>query len=137
MQTSFLPEEDQANLFVSIIMPAGTTIEETRKFSESVMAYVRKAEAANIDHAFMVVGRNQSAGTAQNVAQGFITLKNWDERPGADRTAAAITQRLNAHLFQIYEGQAVALAPPAIRGLGTSAGFEMWLQDANGQGAMP
>ncbi|EGD59040.1 hydrophobe/amphiphile efflux-1 HAE1 [Novosphingobium nitrogenifigens DSM 19370] len=135
MQTSFLPEEDQANLFVSIIMPAGTTMEETRKFSESVMAYVRKAEAANIEHAFMVVGRNQSAGTAQNVAQGFITLKNWDERPGADRTAAAITQRLNAHLFQIYEGQAVALAPPAIRGLGTSAGFEMWLQDANGQGS--
>ena len=135
MQSGFLPEEDQGNLSYAITMPAGTTISQTRAFAEEVTRYIQKTEGANIDHIFLSLGRNQAAGTAQNVAQGWMQLRTWDQRAGSQRSAAAITERLNAHLSTLYQGQAVVLAPPAVRGLGQSAGFEMWLQDAGGAGA--
>ena len=135
MQSGFLPEEDQGNLSYAITMPAGTTLSQTRQFADQVTRYIRDTEGANIEHVFLSLGRNQAAGTAQNVAQGWMQLRTWDQRPGADRSAGAITDRLNAHLRTLYQGQAVVLAPPAVRGLGQSAGFEMWLQDAGGVGA--
>ncbi|KUR76203.1 efflux RND transporter permease subunit [Novosphingobium sp. Fuku2-ISO-50] len=135
MQTGFLPEEDQGNLSYAITMPAGATINQTRVFAEDVTRYIRETEKANIDHIFLSLGRNQAAGTAQNVAQGWLNLRTWDNRPGSANSAAAIAARLNQHFMTLYQGQAVALAPPAVRGLGTSAGFEMWLQDAGGHGA--
>ncbi|WP_028639363.1 efflux RND transporter permease subunit [Novosphingobium acidiphilum] len=134
MQTGFLPEEDQGNLSYAITMPAGTTIDQTRRFAEDVTRYIRQTEGQNIAHVFLGLGRNQAAGNAQNVAQGWMALRSWDERGGGVNSAAAIAQRLNAHLRELYQGQAVVLTPPAVRGLGTSAGFEMWLQDAGGQG---
>ncbi len=135
MQSGFLPEEDQGNLSYAITMPAGTTINQTREFAEHVTRYIRQTENDNVDHLFLSLGRNQTAGTAQNVAQGWMALRTWDQRSGPGRSAAAITDRLNAHFRTLYQGQAVVLTPPAVRGLGTSAGFEMWLQDAGGVGA--
>ena len=135
MQSGFLPEEDQGNLSYAITMPAGTTISQTRDFAEQVTRYIRQTEDANVDHLFLSLGRNQAAGTAQNVAQGWMALRPWDQRTGPGQSAAAITDRLNAHFQTLYQGQAVVLAPPAVRGLGSSAGFEMWLQDAGGVGA--
>jgi multidrug efflux pump len=134
MQTGFLPEEDQGNLSYAITMPAGTTINQTRAFAEQVTRYIRDTEGRNIEHVFLGLGRNQASGSAQNVAQGWMALRTWDQRGSAD-SAAAIAQRLNTHFMQLYQGQAVVLTPPAVRGLGTSAGFEMWLQDAGGLGA--
>jgi multidrug efflux pump len=134
MSSGFLPEEDQGNLSYAITMPAGTTINQTRQFAEAVTRYIRATEGRNIQHIFLGLGRNQIAGNAQNVAQGWMALRNWDERSSAD-SSAAIAQRLNQHFRDLYQGQAVVLTPPAVRGLGTSAGFEMWLQDAGGQGA--
>ena len=135
MQTGFLPEEDQGNLSYAITLPAGATINQTRVFAEDVTRYIQTTESRNINHIFLGLGRNQAAGNAQNVAQGWINLRPWADRPGAENSAAAIAGRLNKHFRTMYQGQAVALAPPAVRGLGTSAGFEMWLQDAGGQGA--
>lgn len=135
MQTGFLPEEDQGNLSYAITLPAGATMAQTRAFAEQVTAHIVQTEGRNIAHIFLGLGRNQAAGNAQNVAQGWINLKPWADRPAADQSSAAIAGRLNGYLRTLYQGQAVVLAPPAVRGLGTSAGFEMWLQDAGGQGA--
>ena len=134
MQTGFLPDEDQGNLSFSIIMPAGTTINQTRQFAESVTRYIHDTEGRNIQHIFLGIGRNQATGNAQNVAQGWMALRDWGDRSSAD-SSTAISQRLNRHFRTLYQGQAVVLTPPSVRGLGTSAGFEMWLQDAAGQGA--
>ena len=134
LQSGFLPEEDQGSLSYAITMPAGATINQTRAFAEDVTRYIRQTEGRNIEHVFLVLGRNQIAGSAQNIAQGWLALRNWDAR-GASDSSAAIAQRLNRHFRELYQGQAVVLTPPAVRGLGTSAGFEMWLQDAGGQGS--
>ncbi|WP_226016319.1 efflux RND transporter permease subunit [Novosphingobium sp. FKTRR1] len=135
LPTSFLPDEDQGNMNLSFTLPSGSTLEQTREFALKAADYVRKAESANVDHVFVAVGRSQLQGNGQNIGQGWIVLKPWDERVGAANSADAIAKRLNKHFMQEVVGQALVIAPPAIRGLGNSAGFEMWLQDASGQGA--
>jgi multidrug efflux pump len=134
LQSGFLPDEDQGNLSYAITLPAGATISQTRAFAEDVTRYIRQTEGRNIEHIFLGLGRNQIAGNAQNIAQGWMALRSWDQR-GPNDSSAAIAQRLNAHFRELYQGQAVVLTPPAVRGLGTQAGFEMWLQDAGGQGS--
>jgi multidrug efflux pump len=81
---------------------------------------------------FVVVGRN-NAGTGQNAGQGFLALKPWDERTG-DNTAAAIITRANAYFRSLPDARVNVLAPPAVRGLGQSSGFELWLQDTSAAG---
>jgi multidrug efflux pump len=134
LPTSFLPEEDQGNMTMSFTLPSGSTLEQTRNFALNAADYIRKAEADNVDNVFVAIGRSQLQGNGQNIGQGWIVLKPWDNRSGSDRTAKAIAQRLNKHFAQEITGQAIVLAPPAIRGLGQSAGFEMWLQDAGATG---
>ena len=133
LPTSFLPDEDQGNISISYQLPVGSTSEQTRAAAMGISDYIRKAEADNIKAVFVVMGRGQS-GSAQNAGQGFILLKDWSERKGADRSASAIAERLNAYFRKSRDAQIFILNPPPIRGLGSSSGFEMWLQDAAGAG---
>jgi len=135
LPTSFLPDEDQGQLQLSYTLPVGSTMEQTRAVAAQAQAYIQKTEAANIQAVFIVTGRGQG-GSGQNTGQGFILLKNWDERSGSDNSASAIAQRLNkAFAMRLgRQAQVFVLSPPAIRGLGNSGGFDMYLQDAQGQG---
>ncbi|MDT0507321.1 efflux RND transporter permease subunit [Novosphingobium sp. MMS21-SN21R] len=133
LPTSFLPAEDQGNLSLNYQLPVGSTAEQTRAVASEISDYINKTESENVRAVFVVMGRGQS-GSAQNAGQGFLLLKEWDERKGADQSAAAIAERLNAHFKQSRDAQIFVLDPPPIRGLGSSGGFEMWLQDAAGAG---
>ena len=53
----------------------------------------------NVDILFTVAGGGGGGGPAgQNTGQGFVNLKHWDERPGAENTADAIAERATAAL---------------------------------------
>ncbi|WP_318248284.1 efflux RND transporter permease subunit [Novosphingobium percolationis] len=133
LPTSFLPDEDQGNLMLSITLPAGATLEQTREVASRVADYIRDSEKEDVVHVFTSAGRGNQ-GSGQNIAMGFVMLKEWSERSGADHSASAIAQRIGKHFAGDREAQILALSPPAIRGLGNSSGFEMWLQDAGGKG---
>src|SRR3954451_21773915 len=69
---------------------------------------------------------------SSNMGFFFVQLKPWEER-GREHTDAIVTQALNKALSEtIREGAVVAFRPPAIRGLGTGAGFTFELQDRSG-----
>ena len=60
----------------------------------------------------------------------FISLKPWEERT---ETAKQFVDRLNKKLAtQITNATAFSFGPPAIQGLGASAGFSLMLQDRGG-----
>jgi multidrug efflux pump len=135
LPTSFLPDEDQGQLMLSYTLPVGSTMEQTQALAKETQDLIKQTEGNNIRAVFIIAGRGQG-GSGQNTGLGFVLLKNWDERPGSDASAAAIGARLNK-LFAMKLGskaQIFALSPPAIRGLGNSGGFDMYLQDAGGQG---
>ncbi len=64
----------------------------------------------------------------------FVRLKDWDQRDPQTGTSFAIIERATKAFNQINEARVIASSPPAISGLGSSAGFDMELEDHAGKG---
>ena len=133
LPTSFLPDEDQGILFVQIRLPAGATQERTLKVIEQVEQHFLTKEKDVLKGLYATAGTGTS-GNSQNVARVIVRLVDWAERPGADKTVPAVVQRATAAFKRIRDASVVANAPPAVRGLGNAAGFEVQLQDRAGLG---
>ncbi|MCP6059786.1 efflux RND transporter permease subunit, partial [Klebsiella pneumoniae] len=73
-------------------------------------------------------------GNGQNVARMFVRLKDWDQRDSDTGSSFAIIERATKAFNKIKEARVFASSPPAISGLGSSAGFDMELQDHAGAG---
>ncbi len=82
---------------------------------------------------FSTVGSGPG-GNGQNVARMFVRLKDWDARDPTTGSSFAIIERATKAFNQIKEARVFASSPPAISGLGSSAGFDMELQDHAGAG---
>ncbi|TBV76343.1 efflux RND transporter permease subunit [Pseudoxanthomonas winnipegensis] len=132
MPTSFLPVEDQGQLSVQFTTPEGTPMATTEALAHRISEYFLDKEKANVEAVFLVVGRN-NAGIGQNAGQGFLSLTPWGERD-RHNTAAAIIERANKYFRAHEDARINVLAPPAVRGLGQSSGFELWMRDAQGKG---
>ncbi|WP_278395808.1 multidrug efflux RND transporter permease subunit AdeE [Acinetobacter venetianus] len=133
MNTGFLPQEDQGSVMVQFSTPVGSTLAETKEIGNQISEYFMTNEKDNLNVIFMVMGRN-NAGSGQNVGMAFASLKHWDDRKGEDNTAEAIISRANAHFRSMKQARVQVLSPSAVRGLGQSSGFELWMQDAEGKG---
>lgn len=133
MNTGFLPTEDQGAVMVQFTTPVGIPLSETTRVGNTIANYFMAEEKDNLNVVFMVMGRN-NAGNGQNVGMAFVELKHWDLRKGPDNTAQSIIARANAHFRSMREGRVQVIAPAAVRGLGQSSGFELWLQDSTNAG---
>jgi multidrug efflux pump len=131
LPTSFIPNEDQGNILVNVQLPPGATQARTTEVMKQVEDYMLKQP--DVESIVSVLGFS-FAGTGQNAALGFVTLKNWDERPGEERSAQALVARAFGALGQIRDAFIFPVSPPAIRELGRSNGFAMRLQDRGGNG---
>ncbi|MBB4305248.1 multidrug efflux pump [Rhodobium orientis] len=130
---SFLPEEDQGFLIASATLPAGATQDRTLAVLDQIDEHFRKNEAELVESVFTVAGFG-FGGRGQNVGLSFIRLKPFDERDGPGTSAQEMAGRAMPALMQIKDARVFALAPPAIRGLGNTNGFNFYLQDINGAG---
>ena len=121
----FLPNEDQGAVMVQFRLPAGATQTRTVEVRDIVWKYLRTHEWKNIDNVFLVAGGGRGGASGQNTGQGFLHLKNWDERPGKENTAEAIAERATKAFRGLRDAQVFTLVPGAVRGLGNSSGFNM------------
>jgi multidrug efflux pump len=81
LPSSFLPDEDQGVFLTMAQLPAGATQERTQKVLDEVTKYYLETEKDNVNSVFTVNGFGFS-GRGQNTGLAFVSLKNWDERPG-------------------------------------------------------
>lgn len=133
LPTSFLPQEDRGMFLTSVQLPSGATQQQTLKVVQKVEDYFFSHEQANVASIFATVGSGPG-GNGQNVARMFIRLKDWDERDAKTGTSFAIIERATKAFNNINEARVFATNPPAISGLGSSAGFDMELEDHAGNG---
>ncbi|HFE9270010.1 TPA: multidrug efflux RND transporter permease AcrD [Raoultella ornithinolytica] len=133
LPTSFLPQEDRGMFLTSVQLPSGATQQQTLKVVQKVEDYFFNHEQANVASIFATVGSGPG-GNGQNVARMFIRLKDWDERDAKTGTSFAIIERATKAFNSINEARVFATSPPAISGLGSSAGFDMELEDHAGNG---
>ena len=131
MPSAFLPEEDQGYFLTLISLPVGATDARTGEALLKVEEYF--AKQPEIEHYFTVAGFS-FAGRAQNSALAFIRLKPWEERAGKEHHVQAVIQRALMGLSGIKDAMVFSVNPPAIPELGTSSGFDFWLQDVGGVG---
>ena len=131
MPSAFLPEEDQGYFLTLITLPVGATDARTGEALQKVEEYFSKQP--EIEHYFTVAGFS-FAGRAQNSALAFIRLKPWEERSGKDHKVQAVITRALRGLGGIKDAMVFSVNPPAIPELGTSSGFDFWLQDVGGVG---
>ena len=122
---SFVPPEDQGYIFANVQLPDGATLERTRKMSAEVSQIIG-ANSGVLNtmaiNGFDLIG----GGNKTNAATMFVPLKPWEER-GAN-TAEVIARDIVGKASRLREGVAIAFNPAAIRGLGTSGGFEVYVQ---------
>ena len=130
LPTSFLPNEDQGYLLVNVQLPPGATAERTRAVLQQVEGFFMKQP--EVDKVTTVLGFSFS-GQGQNAALGFVTLKDWKERPGPEHSAQAVAGRAFGALMAVRDGFVFPLSPPPIPELGTATGFNFRLQDRAGQ----
>lgn len=133
MPTAFLPNEDQGIMFSQAILPVNSTQESTAKVMEKVTDYYLNEEGESVSSVFSVAGFS-FAGSGQNMGMAFISLKPWSEREGAGQGVQAVAARAMGTFMSWSEAIVVAFVPPAVIELGTANGFDMYLQDRNGQG---
>ncbi len=133
LPTSFVPNEDQGTLMVMAQLPPGATQQRTLKVIEQVERYFLEHEKEAVASTFAVAGFGMGS-SGQNVGMAFIRLKPWGERSAAGQDVFSLQRRAMGVLGSIKDAQVFALAPPAISGMGSSAGFTLQLQDINGQG---
>ncbi|TFW71802.1 hydrophobe/amphiphile efflux-1 family RND transporter [Methylotenera oryzisoli] len=121
---SFVPPEDQGYVISAVIMPDGATLSRTSQTTENVRAAIAQDPA--VAHEFAVNGFDLiGGGNKTSAATMFVRLKDWSERK---TTADDIVKKLFGIGMQQPDGMAIAFNPPAIRGLGSSGGFELYVQ---------
>jgi HAE1 family hydrophobic/amphiphilic exporter-1/multidrug efflux pump len=124
--SSFVPSEDQGYVFGNIQLPDGATLERTRKLTAAVSDLAQKTPG--VQNVMGIVGFDLlGGGNKTNAATLFIPLKHWDVR-GSAIPASAVARDVAQKGSQLRDGMVIAFNPAAIRGLGTSGGFEMYLQ---------
>ena len=129
---SFLPQEDQGSLMMMVQLPAGATKERTDATLATANEIITKMPEVE---SFLGVSGFSFAGSGQNMGFGFITLKDWSERTDPTSSAAIVSRKITGALMQnVKDGFGIAINPPAIMELGTSSGFEFYLQDRNNSG---
>jgi multidrug efflux pump len=121
---SFVPAEDQGYVVTAVIMPDGATLRRTIKTTDDVREAIAKDPA--VDTEFSVYGYDLiGGGNKTSAGTMFVRLTDWAKRT---TTADDIVKKLFGIGMSQPDGIAIAFNPPAIRGLGSSGGFELYVQ---------
>ena len=131
--SSFLPSEDQGDFNVMVQLPTGATIKQTAEVMNDVRTYFEENESDTVNTVFTVSGFN-FAGSGQNAGMAFIGLKDWSERTTDETNVNAIIERSMGYFSTYKKASIVAFNSPAIRELGTSTGFDFYLEDIGNVG---
>jgi len=131
--SGYIPAQDKQYLISFAQLPTGSTLERTEKVMRQM------AEAALAEEG--VVSAVQFPGLSVNgfvnsASAGivFVTLEDFDKRNNPRLSANAISARLQQKYSAIQEAFIAIFPPPPVRGLGTTGGFKLQIQDRSDQG---
>lgn len=131
--TGFIPAQDQGYLIVDVALPDGASLERT----DAVIARATNIILGTPGIAYAVGLAGFSGATFSNSPDAgviFTPLTPFDERarngPALDQIIADLSKRLSV----IQEARLLVISPPPVRGLGTSGGFKMMVEDRAGVG---
>ena len=126
----FVPTQDKMYLIGIVSLPPGASLDRTEAVVREVSK--RALDTPGVAHAVAFPGLNGVHFTnTPSSAVVFVTLDGAEHRA---HTAEQIAGELNGKLAGIPEGFAFAIMPPPVLGLGTGAGFSLFVEDRADRG---
>ncbi|MEA3240880.1 MAG: multidrug efflux RND transporter permease subunit [Pseudomonadota bacterium] len=129
--TSFLPQEDQGYVFIDVQLPESASLDRTGQAMEKITGNIKKI--GGVQDVIGVSGFSILSGDADNVGLAILILTPWDQRQSPDLQLQAIIGQIQGKLAAISTANSFAFAPPPIRGLGSTGGFDFRLLALEGQ----
>lgn len=128
---SFVPDEDQGYFFVVANAPdsasQGVISGITKDVEKIVLGDPAVQDVATVNGYSLIDGQFQN-----NSAILFVSMKPFEERKDPSLLSFAALPRLNAEFARLREAFVFALNPPSIPGMGSTGGFEFYIQNRAG-----
>jgi HAE1 family hydrophobic/amphiphilic exporter-1 len=129
--TGFIPQQDQGYLINVVQLPPGASLARTDEVSRQVTKIV--LEEPGVAHAVPIIGLDGTTFTSSpSAAVIFSTLDPFEERAQNGLSANVVMANLNKKFQAIKDGLLFSVSPPPVRGIGTTGGFKMEVQDIRG-----
>ena len=125
--TSFVPDEDQGYVFGVGIMPDGASLDRTEAVGEQMSQIFRANPAVSsvvaVNGYSLLDSQMKTTDTTL-----FVSFKDYEERKDPKLSAPNVIREVMGPFSKIGEAVALVFNPPSIPGLGTTGGFEFWIQ---------
>jgi multidrug efflux pump len=129
--TAFVPQEDQGYLLVPYFLPDSASLDRTGAVGAKAAAIMREnpavANVSQIDGFSLIDSQNK---TSYGVL--FVSLKGYEQRKTAAASADGVIADSRKKFAGILGGLVMPVNPPAIPGLGITAGFQIWIEQKGG-----
>ncbi|MGG7663477.1 efflux RND transporter permease subunit [Dyadobacter sp. BHUBP1] len=127
--SGFIPVEDEGRLFVTYEMQEATSTTRNVAMIKDIMSRVSSIPEVKVVGG--LAGLNViSFSNKSNVGTMFVSLHPWADRKGAEHHVQAVIKEIQKRTADIKEARVLAIAPPAIPGLGATSGFTFQLQQS-------
>jgi multidrug efflux pump len=131
--SGFVPTQDKGYLVAFAQLPNGATLDRTEDVIRKMSDIALKHPGVQNAVAFPGLSIN---GFTNSPSSGivFATLNPSDERKSPELSANAIAADLNKQYASIQDAFIAIFPPPPVQGLGTVAGFKLYIEDRGGMG---
>jgi multidrug efflux pump len=127
LPTAFVPQEDQGYIFVPYFLPDSASLDRTNVAGRQAGDFMAKqpavANVTQVDGYSLIDSQNKT-----NFGVLFVALKDYEERKSPDLSAFALIEEGKRAFYNVQDGLIVPVNPPAIPGLGITAGFQIWIE---------
>jgi len=128
LPASFVPDEDQGYFFVVIEAPDTASQpfvgDLAAKAEQMIAQEPAVSDIARVNGYSLVDGQFRN-----NAAVLFVSMKPFEERTQPSALTFSVLPKLNRQFAAIQDGFVFAINPPAVPGLGTTGGFEFYVQN--------
>lgn len=126
--SGFVPSEDSGGVMGSIMLPPGTSLEQSDSIIHEVVAIAEKIDG--VQNVLSLTGVNfMSGGLGSSYGAMIVKMVPWDKRKISTAEVAAImtekTKGIKNATFMFF-------GTPTLQGFGLSTGVELKLQDRTG-----
>jgi len=132
LPSSFVPEEDQGYMFGINMQPDAASLQRTSAFADQAVEVLRKDPAvlaATQMDGYSIVDQQYRT----NSGLMFIPLKPFEERKEEGMSSFDVIENSRKSLGALDEGVSMLVSPPSIPGLGSTGGFQFYIQDMAGK----
>lgn len=125
--TSFIPTEDEGRVYITYELPEASSTSRSLVVLNRIMDTIKTIPGVN--HYAALGGLNViTFASKSNGGTIFCQLKPWSARTSKDQQIQGIIAEMQKRFASIREANILVIQPPAIPGLGQTAGFTFELE---------